>query len=554
MFSAKSPEMLPSESPDPSEHRRGEDLSVMVMGHVNLKATIRNGEQASFDIDMLSPTSQASSEGDYGTAFLKHHRGNGDKTAVVGVQVATQNSKSLVSGHLSWGEEKARANEIDKRLILDSGAKPAASRNPGLLPDMATSGANGVSSFAELPDWLLYALEMGAFGDEDEDDDDHEEGSCPAGKFKLLDARSTTFGHQGMNDILAGLVPVDIALILLDGFSTIHQLKRMRGPKFVRDEILTDHISIVAAMGVSHVVVAVSGTWRSSNLQSFLMVKSLVEEHLSERGFDPGKVPIISVQEDVLNACVMVEWNSSPDLLTVLRKCPPVVAHLEDQPLRAPIQDIYKRSGSEVVVVVRIEMGKLKRNDRLVMSPGQHLFAISHLEADGRMVEQAFPGDVVSLVGAHVFSEAIYAEDNDNELPCPTLGAVISLRSREPAQECKCVCAFLTVLAQPSKAKLCKGYKGVLDAHTAHVPCEIESCNWRRGRRSPDSRVKSPEALEVGDVAEVWLVPLEPICLEVFRSCPGLGRIALRDAGITVAAGVVSDIRRVKREEAYFGD
>lgn len=552
MLPSDAQEMLPCESPDISERHRCEDLSVVVMGHVELKATVRSGEHASVDISMLSSASQASSDGERGTGFVKHHRGNNE--IGIQVQVASMKTKSLISGHPSWNEEAARGIEIDRRMMTESEMKPATSTNSGLLPDMAVSDADEGKSLAEFPDWLLHALEMGEFGDEeDRGYHDHDE-PFSTNKFKLLDARSTLVGHQGLNDILAGLVAVDVTLILVDGFSTIHQLKRMRAPKFVRDELLTDHISIVAAMGVSHVAVAVSGSWRSSNLQSFLQVKSFLEEHLSERGFDPRKVPIICLQEDVMNACVMVEWNNSPDLLTVLRQRPPVVAKLEDQPLRAPIQDIYKRSGSEVVVVVRVEMGKLKRNDHLVMSPGQHLFAVKHLEADGQMVEQAFPGDVVSLVGAHVYSESIYTEESEEQLPCATIGAVISLRMKEPAQECSCVLTLLTILAHPPKAKLCKGYRGVLDAHTAHVPYEIESCNWRRGRRSPYTRVKNPEALEVGDIAEVWLVPLEPICLEVFRSCPGLGRIALRDGGITVAAGVVSDIHRARREEAFFGD
>ncbi|MCZ6725627.1 MAG: elongation factor 1-alpha, partial [Thaumarchaeota archaeon] len=36
--------------------------------------------------------------------------------------------------------------------------------------------------------------------------------------------------------------------------------------------------------------------------------------------------------------------------------------------------------------------------------------------------------------------------------------------------------------------------------------------------------------------------PLKPFCIEEFKEYPELGRFAMRDMGMTVAAGIVSEV------------
>ncbi|CAE8599236.1 unnamed protein product [Polarella glacialis] len=124
----------------------------------------------------------------------------------------------------------------------------------------------------------------------------------------------------------------------------------------------------------------------------------------------------------------------------------------------------------------------------------------------------------------------------------------------EPAQQCLKFRVLLTVLCEPPEGKLRVGYQPTLDAHAAHVRCEVSRLAWRRSKKGDHLRHDEPAALAAGDMAEAWIVPLEPICIEVFRTCPGLGRIALRDRGVTVAAGIVTLILRIEGAAAYLSD
>ncbi|MEM0162859.1 MAG: elongation factor 1-alpha, partial [Thermoproteota archaeon] len=51
-----------------------------------------------------------------------------------------------------------------------------------------------------------------------------------------------------------------------------------------------------------------------------------------------------------------------------------------------------------------------------------------------------------------------------------------------------------------------------------------------------------PSYLKTGDAALVRFRPIRPIAIEVFSDIPPLGRFAIRDMGMTIAAGVVKEI------------
>jgi elongation factor 1-alpha len=48
--------------------------------------------------------------------------------------------------------------------------------------------------------------------------------------------------------------------------------------------------------------------------------------------------------------------------------------------------------------------------------------------------------------------------------------------------------------------------------------------------------------LKTGDATIVKFRPLRPIAIEVYSEFPQLGRFAIRDMGMTIAAGIVTEI------------
>jgi elongation factor 1-alpha len=82
----------------------------------------------------------------------------------------------------------------------------------------------------------------------------------------------------------------------------------------------------------------------------------------------------------------------------------------------------------------------------------------------------------------------------------------------------------------------------VLHAHTVQQATTIVEIIQKIDPRTGQVVEDHPKSIKTGDAALVKLKPLQPICLEVYKDFPEMGRFALRDSGRTVAAGIVKEI------------
>jgi elongation factor 1-alpha len=63
------------------------------------------------------------------------------------------------------------------------------------------------------------------------------------------------------------------------------------------------------------------------------------------------------------------------------------------------------------------------------------------------------------------------------------------------------------------------------------------------GKKTGNEKQESPAFLEQGDNAEVEFIPQQPIYLESFESCEGLGRVAVMDSNQLVMLGKVMSVK-----------
>ena len=54
---------------------------------------------------------------------------------------------------------------------------------------------------------------------------------------------------------------------------------------------------------------------------------------------------------------------------------------------------------------------------------------------------------------------------------------------------------------------------------------------------------ENPQFLKTGDAAIVKIKPTKPMVIENVREIPQLGRFAIRDMGMTIAAGMAIDVK-----------
>jgi elongation factor 1-alpha len=118
-------------------------------------------------------------------------------------------------------------------------------------------------------------------------------------------------------------------------------------------------------------------------------------------------------------------------------------------------------------------------------------------------------------------------------------GDVIGLASNPPTVV-KEFEAQIVVLQHPSAITV--GYTPVFHCHTAQTACTITELIKKLDPKTGGVLEASPKFLKTGDVAIIKVVPTKPLCLESAKDFPELGRFAVRDMGMTVAAGMVLSV------------
>ena len=68
-------------------------------------------------------------------------------------------------------------------------------------------------------------------------------------------------------------------------------------------------------------------------------------------------------------------------------------------------------------------------------------------------------------------------------------------------------------------------------------------------KKTGNQKLENPPFLEMGESAEIEFEPKQPIFLEKFEDCPGLGRVAVMDSNQLVMLGKVIDVEYSTEEK-----
>ncbi|MGH9878014.1 MAG: elongation factor 1-alpha C-terminal domain-related protein, partial [Nitrososphaerales archaeon] len=189
--------------------------------------------------------------------------------------------------------------------------------------------------------------------------------------------------------------------------------------------------------------------------------------------------------------------------------------------------DVYSITGAGTVPVGRIETGKMKPNDKIIVMPDGVVGEVKSIETHHTQMPEASAGDNIGFNVRGIDKKQIKRGD------------VVGTPDSPPmvAKEFK---AQIIVIFHPTA--VAPGYTPVLHAHTAQVAATITEFVAKIDPRNGQTVEEKPKFLKNGDSAIVKIRPLRPLCIETFKEYPELGRFALRDMGTTIAAGVVQEI------------
>ncbi len=292
-----------------------------------------------------------------------------------------------------------------------------------------------------------------------------------------------------------------------------------------------EHAFLSRTLGVGQIVVALNKMDDVNYGEArFNEVKEIVEKMLKMVGYNAAKVNFIPISawkgDNLVKKSENMAWYKGLTLAEALDTFTPPEKPL-NKPLRIPVQDVYTITGVGTVPVGRVETGKMKTNEKVIVMPSGVPGEIKSIETHHTQMDYAEAGDNIGFNLRGVDKKAIHRGDVIGNIDNPP-----SVAKEFEAQ--------IIVIHHPTA--MAPGYTPVLHAHTAQVAATISEFVAKIDPKTGGIVEEKPKFLKTGDAAIVKIRPVRPLAIETFKEFPEIGRFALRDMGTTIAAGIVKNI------------
>ncbi|MDP2947685.1 MAG: translation elongation factor EF-1 subunit alpha [Nanoarchaeota archaeon] len=291
----------------------------------------------------------------------------------------------------------------------------------------------------------------------------------------------------------------------------------------------TEHVSLLRTMGVNNLAILINKMdVVGYSEEKFNEVKKKVTEIIGKVGYKD--VPFIAgsafMGDNIAKKSSKMPWYTGPTVLEQIDKFPKPEKPT-NLPMRMPIQDVYEITGIGTVPVGKIETGVMKVGQKVIVLPGRSGVGISgevrSIEAHHEQLQTAEAGDNIGVNIRGVGKKDIARGD-------------VICDAAAPAKLVEEFEARVAVINHPTV--IAKGYTPVFHVHTAQVPCQFVELKARLDPATGQVAQENPDFLKNGDVAIVKIKPIGNLVMETASQNPFMSRFAIRDAGITVAAGV----------------
>ncbi|MFQ5761922.1 MAG: translation elongation factor EF-1 subunit alpha [Candidatus Bathyarchaeia archaeon] len=294
-----------------------------------------------------------------------------------------------------------------------------------------------------------------------------------------------------------------------------------------------EHTFLCKTLGVNQIVVIVNKMddatveWSQAR---FEQVTTQLRTLLTTAGFDVGKTQFIPASgwkgDNLTRKSERMPWYAGSTLVEALDMVEEPAKPV-DKPLRIPIQNVYSITGVGTVPVGRIETGRMKAGDAVVIMPEGVTTDVRSIEQHHVRLEKAEAGDNVGFNLKGVSKQEIHRGSVAGDV-------------KNPPTVAKEFIGQIIVIYHPTQ--LTAGYSPVLHAHTAQVRALVPELLFKVDPRTGQITEEKPKALMTGESATIRVQLRQPLCIEEFKTFPELGRFVLRDMGMTIAAGVVKEI------------
>ena len=375
--------------------------------------------------------------------------------------------------------------------------------------------------------------------------------------YSIIDAP----GHRDfIKNMISGASQADVALLMVPankgGFEVSiakgnHKKNQVQGQT-------RQHARLINLLGIEQVIVGINKMDSSSVKYSedrYNEIKTEVKKMLDKIGFKTKKIPFIPMSgflgENLTRKSDKMPWYKGFKvtikkkeirgftLLDALNKVVKQPKRHPDKQFRMPVSGILKIKGVGDVVTGRIEQGTLKKGSEIGFAPsnvsGCKVFSI---EMHHRCYEQVFPGDNVGVCVKGLKSENM-----------PKSGDIMYITS-EPDKPDVVEEFIVTAFCQDHPGQLkCTDANGrggwcpSVHVRTAKAPCQLVKILWKCGKSTNNAKVENPLFIEAGDQCECVFKPKMAFCVDTYKNCKGLGRVAMMDSNSLVMLGMVNEVK-----------
>ncbi|MCP9260365.1 hypothetical protein DINM_003724 [Dirofilaria immitis] len=221
-------------------------------------------------------------------------------------------------------------------------------------------------------------------------------------------------------------------------------------------------------------------------------------------------------------------WYQGPTLLQAMDELQ-VPVRSQDRYFRAVINDVYKVSTSTLSVGIKIESGFIENGEKVYIMPNADPVIVKGIvvEANSRK-GTGFAGDQATMTLTPV------ANIEPDSL---SIGHVLCRGGQEcliPGKN-----YLVRIVIFDIVVPIMKGTKAELFAHSLCEPCTITVLKAELNRSTGEVIRQKPRALTKNMSGTIEIQTERAVSLERYSECKALGRVTLRHAGQTIAAGII---------------
>jgi len=345
-------------------------------------------------------------------------------------------------------------------------------------------------------------------------------------RYTILDAP----GHKTyVPSMISGAAQADIAILVISARRGEFETGFERGGQ------TREHAMLVKTAGVQRLIVVINKMdeptvkWEKERYDE---ITGKLTPFLRSAGFNPRTdityIPVSAFSGHNLKENVPKEicpWYSGPSLLDFLDNLA-----LDDrkisQPLKMPISEKYSDMGT--VVVGKLEAGKVRKGDTLLLMPNRNnVEVVGIFNEVEEEVPAAISGDNVRIKIKGVDHEDV------------SVGFVLT----DPKKPVNVVRRFEAQVAiLETRNIICAGYSAVMHVHTLSEEITMTALLHYYDKKTGKKSRKPPQFAKKGMKIVALIETTAPISVERFVDYPQLGRFTIRDEGRTVGIGKITKL------------